>query len=473
MTQIQAPSLPLRKRLAGALYRPLDIAGLAVFRILFGLMMFAGTLRFIANGWIQKLYVEPDFFFKYWGFHWVEVWPEWGLYLHFSALAVLALFIALGFCYRLSIVMFFLGFAYAELMDVSNYLNHYYFITLLSGLMMFMPLHRAWSIDAWLRPRIRAVSLPAWNTYLLRFQVAMLYFYAGLAKLEPDWLLYAQPLNIWLTSKTDTPIIGLWLDELWVHYAMSWGAFLFDTFIIAFMLNRRTRPFAFCVILLFHFLTHVFFNIGMFPIIMVVSVLVFFSPNWPRRWLSRFPRLAIPEASIPPLSWGRGLAVTAFASYCAFQFLFPLRHLLYPGTVLWNEEGMRFSWKVMLREKVGLVTYDLHDPATGRRWSVSPGDYLNNYQEREFATQPDLILQLAHHIADDYARRGYENLEVRTTAWVSLNGRPARLLIDPTVDLAKQSDSFARKDWIQPPPKESPIQLIPVGTLTHRWVMQH
>jgi vitamin K-dependent gamma-carboxylase len=473
MTQIQAPSLPLRKRLAGALYQPHDIAGLAVFRILFGLMMFAGTLRFIANGWIQKLYVEPDFFFKYWGFHWVEVWPEWGLYLHFSALAVLALFIALGFCYRLSIVMFFLGFAYAELMDVSNYLNHYYFITLLSGLMMFMPLHRAWSIDAWLRPRIRAVSLPAWNTYLLRFQVAMLYFYAGLAKLEPDWLLYAQPLNIWLTSKTDTPIIGLWLDELWVHYAMSWGAFLFDTFIIAFMLNRRTRPFAFCVILLFHFLTHVFFNIGMFPIIMVVSVLVFFSPSWPRRWLSRFPRLAIPEASIPPLSWGRGLAVTAFASYCAFQFLFPLRHLLYPGTVLWNEEGMRFSWKVMLREKVGLVTYDLHDPATGRRWSVSPGDYLNNYQEREFATQPDLILQLAHHIADDYARRGYENLEVRTTAWVSLNGRPARLLIDPTVDLAKQSDSFARKDWIQPPPKESPIQLIPVGTLTHRWVMQH
>jgi vitamin K-dependent gamma-carboxylase len=431
--------------------------------------MFGGTVRFMLNGWVERLYVEPEFFFKYWGFSWVQVWPEWGLYLHYGALAVLALFIALGFCYRLSILLFCLGFAYAELMDVSNYLNHYYFVTLLSFLMIFMPLHRAWSIDAWLNPKNKATSLPAWNTYLLRFQVGMLYLYAGLAKVESDWLLYAQPLNIWLTAKTETPLIGPWLDELWVHYAMSWSAFVFDTFIIAFMLIRRTRPYAFCVILLFHFMTHVFFNIGMFPIIMVVSVLVFFSPDWPRKWVASAPPIIQP-APPPRLSGPRMAMIAAFAGFCLFQFLFPLRHVLYPGTVLWGEEGMRFSWKVMLREKNGIVTYHLRDPHTDNEWQVSPRQYLNDYQDREHATQPDLILQLAHHIADDYARRGYEDVEVRAEAWVSLNGRAPRLMIDPEVDLADRARDFARKTWIRPAPDGPPLQLIPPETLTYRWL---
>ncbi len=453
-----------------ALYQPFDIASLAVFRILFGLMMFAGTLRFMHNGWVDKLYVEPGFFFKYWGFEWVQVWPDWGVHLHFGALAMLALFIAIGFLYRASILLFFLGFAYAELMDVSNYLNHYYFIALLSFLMIFMPLHRAWSVDAWLRPQIKSESLPAWNTYLLRFQVGVLYFYAGIAKLESDWLLYAQPLNIWLTARGEIPLIGPWLDELWVHYAMSWGAFLFDTFIIAFMLNKRTRPVAFCVIVMFHFMTHVFFNIGMFPIIMVVSVLVFFSPGWPRKWMPNNtpsqPRRCI---QAPALTWPRRAMITAVAAYCAFQFMFPLRHLLYPGTVLWNEEGMRYSWKVMLREKTGMVTYHLRDPHTGREWLVSPREYLNSYQDREFATQPDLILQLAHHIASDYERSGFDDVQVRAEARVSLNGRAPRLLIDPHVNLAAQTDGFAPKSWITDAPREPPLQLIPPNTLTYQW----
>ena len=75
------------------------------------------------------------------------------------------------------------------------------------------------------------------------------------------------------------------------------------------------------------------------------------------------------------------------------------------------------------------------------------------------AGQPDLILQLAHHIEDDFAARGYGDVQVRVEALVSLNGRPPHLMIDPEVDLTTVTDGLARKRWILPMPDDPPIQL--------------
>src|SRR5690606_5786436 len=157
--------------------------------------MCVGAVRFIAEGWVERFYGQPTFFFKYWGFGWVEVAPLPAMYALYGALAVLSLLIALGLFYRVAIVLFFVGFTYAELTDVTNYLNHYYLVCLLSGLMCFMPLERTLSLDARRKPALRAATVPAWCLYLLRFQVAVVYTYAGLAKFNTDWLLGAQPLE--------------------------------------------------------------------------------------------------------------------------------------------------------------------------------------------------------------------------------------------------------------------------------------
>lgn len=455
-------------RIADALGRPVDAAGPAAFRILFGLVMFAGIVRFIASGWIAKVYVEPRIFFKYWGFGWVEPLPEWGMVALYVALAVCALGIALGLFYRASAALFFVGFSYAHLIDVTNYLNHYYLVSLLALLAIFLPLHRAWSLDAWRRPALRADTVPAWVLHLLRLQVGVVYVYAGLAKLQPDWLLHAQPLNLWLTARTELPVIGPYLDRLWVAYAASWAGFLYDTTIVAWLSFGRTRPFAYAVLLVFHALTHIWFDIGMFPFIMSTAALVFFPPSWPRRLLRRvLPRAAAsapaasasPSASAPAPARPRPALVAALMAYAAFQVLFPLRHLLYPGDVLWNEEGMRFSWKVMVREKHGSVTFHVSFPSTGKRVQISPRQYLTAKQEREMAGQPDLIIQLAHRIAADFRARGHADVEVRAEAWVSLNGRPPRLLIDPDRDLVKESDGMHVKRWILGEPPEAPRQL--------------
>jgi vitamin K-dependent gamma-carboxylase len=454
--ELAAVQMPWTRRLADAAFRRVDIASLAAFRIVFGLVMFAGILRFLGTGWIERMYGEPRFFFTYPGFGWVEAWPVWGMYLHYAVLAALALLIAAGLWSRAATALFVLGFAYTQLIDVTNYLNHHYLVVLLGALLVFLPAHRAWSVDSWRRPAWRADTVPAWCVWLLRFQVGVVYVFAGLAKAQPDWLVHAQPLNIWLTARVDTPVIGPWLDERWVAYAMSWGGFLFDTTIVLWLSWRRTRLPAYLVLVGFHAAVGTFFNIGMFPFIMVTSALIFFSPSWPRRLVRRLgPPPAVVEAGAMPRvpGWLRGLLV----AHVVVQVVLPLRHHVYPGELLWNEDGMRFAWQVMVREKHGSVTYVAELP-DGRRLEVPPRAYLTARQEREMGGQPDLILQLARHIGADLRAAGHGHVKVRVESRASLNGRDPAPLVDPAVDLVELRDLGPRW-WVAPAPPGPPIHL--------------
>jgi hypothetical protein len=149
--------------------------------------------------------------------------------------------------------------------------------------MIFIPAHRALSVDAWLRPALRADVAPAWCTWLLRAQIAIVYVNAGLAKATADWLLHAQPLNLWLSVYADVPVVGPYLALPAVAYAAAWAGFLFDTTIVVFLMWKRARPFAYAVVLAFHLGTHLLFPmIGMFPVIMIVAATMFFEAGWPR-----------------------------------------------------------------------------------------------------------------------------------------------------------------------------------------------
>lgn len=456
-------------RIQARLFQPIDPASLAAFRVLFGLLMLVSAGRFFANGWIDRFFVQPGFHFKYWGFAWVKAGPPWSMYLAFGALAALALLVTVGLFYRAAIVLFFLLFTYVQLIDVTLYLNHYYLVSLLALLLVFVPAHATGSLDAWLRPR-SITTTPALALYVLRFQVAVVYTCAGLAKLHGDWLLEAQPLNLWLTSLTDLPVLGPLLAHPAAPYAAAWAGFLFDSTVALFLSWRRTRPFAFAAVLAFHTLTGLLFPIGMFPVIMIASATVFFDPGWPRRLLRRLiptrsqadrVPATIPQGS-PASLWPRRLAVAGVAAFALVQVAMPFRHRLYGGNVLWHEQGMRWSWRVMVREKNASVTYVVLDPASGRRWHVSPGQYLRDYQERDFCTQPDLIWQLAQQIGRDFRPRAQGPVEVRADVLVSLNGRRATPLIDPTVDLLTVNDGLARKPWILSAPRDRPPHLLAI-----------
>jgi hypothetical protein len=449
------------------LARPVDLSWLVALRILFGAAMCVSMMRFLVYGWIDEFFVNPPLHLKYWGFAWVEPLPRAPMYALFCALAGLALSMTVGFAYRLAAVLFAIGFTYLQLIDVCTYLNHYYLASLLSFLLALSPAARSLSVDAW-RSGLRATAAPAFWLYLFRFQVGVVYCFAGFAKTQLDWLAHAQPLRIWLGSATDMPVIGALFTMPGAPTFMSWAGFFFDSSVVWLLLARRTRPFAYAGVLAFHCLTGMLFPIGMFPVIMSVGALVFFPPDWPRRlWASIRHRLhlatpAIAQPSVAaPARVPSGLMVAA-ALYCALQVAVPLRFMLYGGNVLWHEQGMRFSWRVMVREKNASLTYLVREKRTGRVRHVNPRTYLTRIQEREMSTQPDLILQLAHHIRDDFERRGFGPVEVRVDALVSLNGRRQARLIDPKVDLASVSDGLGRAAWILPAPAEAPPHIRPI-----------
>ncbi len=484
MTELQQPASSKIARFEAALLRSTDIAWLAAFRMLFGVTLCVSMLRFLGNGWIDQFFVQPSFHFKYFGFEWVEPLSASGMHALFWLLAGLALCISLGLFFRVTAPLFTLGFTYIQLIDVATYLNHYYLASLLCLLLSLSPAHRAYSVDALLWPRrAREITAAAW-LYLFRFQVAIVYTFAGIAKLHGDWLLDAQPLRIWLGSRTDLPLLGPLFT--WEHapLAMSWAGFLFDTTIAGWLLFGKTRPFAYAVVIVFHTVTSALFPIGMFPVIMVLSALVFFPADWPRRLLARAqtawrrvrgvtasgepnaaattaPPTLAPE---PSRAWrlARRAALGVGVAYCALQLLMPLRFLAYGGNVRWHEQGMRFSWRVMVREKNGSITFFVRQQRTGRVWHVSPRSYLTPIQEREMAGQPDLILQLAHHVREDFERKGLGPVEVRAEALVSLNGRRLAPLIDPNVDLTAVQDGLGKASWILPAPSQRPPHIRPI-----------
>ena len=384
---------------------PHRIAPLITFRILFGGLMTVGAVRFMLSGWVERLYVEPRFFFKFYGFEWVEPLGHAGMYVLYSLIAISAAMVMLGLFYRVAAAVFFLSFTYSELIDLANYLNHYYLVCLLAFLMIFLPAHRRFSLDARRRPELLVTHVPAWVIHILMLQVGLVYFFAGFAKLNPDWLFRAMPMAVWLPTKADWPLLGLLFKQPWAAFAFSWAGAIYDLTIPFWLLWRPSRPFAYLAVLVFHLLTKLLFNIGLFPFIMIFNTLIFFSPEFHERWLGKIgyrageapAHYAFPSFSIKALR-------PALALYFAFQLLFPLRFLLYPGNVLWAEQGYRFAWRVMLVEKVGQATFFVHDPATGHTAEVDNSRYLTSYQEKQMAIQPDMILQYAHFLEKEYRR---------------------------------------------------------------------
>jgi hypothetical protein len=139
-----------------------------------------------------------------------------------------------------------------------------------------------------------------------------------------------------------------------------------------------------------------------------------------------------------------------FALHFALQLALPLRAFAYPGDLFWTEQGYRFSWRVMLMEKAGVAVFRVHDEASGRRWEVANYEHLTPNQEKIMATQPDMILQFAHHLEDGYRRAGLGDVEITVDARVTLNGRRSRPLVDPEVDLTEVEPGFGHKGWVLP-----------------------
>ena len=475
-----ATTAPTDQHWTRRLFEPVDIGMLVFFRMAFGAVMVWEATRYLNFGWYTTQFQESDFYFKYFGFSWVHAWPGEGMRIHFIVWGILAAMIGLGLCYRIATILFFFVFTYVFLLDQSTYLNHFYLISLISFLMIFLPMHRAGSLDVLLRPKLRTTQVPAWTLWLLRFQIAVPYFFGGVAKLNGDWL-RGEPIRYWLADYFGKPV-----SEPTV-YGFAWGGMLFDLLIVPALLWKQTRIPAFVAAVAFHLTNNTIFHIGIFPWLMMAASIVFLPSEWlaisePTEDSKRAKKTKISNWTIPSprrQRWILGL----LGVWVGVQCLVPLRHWLYPGNVSWTEEGHRFAWHMKLRDKSAdsLVLKVPTESGLMLQWELVPiwdaelqrHDFqlrlsatnvigepikdpppvdlnLSSHQLRSAATKPDMLLQLAEYIANQVRLAGEEPMGVFADSQVSLNGRIPQPLIDPNQNLLRTPRNLWHADWIRP-----------------------
>ena len=441
------------KSIGAWLTQPVDSASLAVFRFLFGAIMVYETYRYFALGRITRYYVEPQFYFTYELFPMITPWPEPWIYIHFVVMGLAALGLMLGLFYRLSAYVFLLTYSYVFLMDKAQHNNHYYLIILMTLLLIFVDGHRWISLDGWrkgIADDPEGELIPFWHLFILRAQIVIVYFFAGVAKLNGDWLA-GEPIRTWLHNRADYPVLGTFFTTEAAAIFFGYGGLIFDLSIGFLLLWPRTRFVAFLAVLFFNLMNKWLFSIGVFPYMMIATTILFVDPGWPRRFLRQIP-LEIPTGwtgkKMPQHGWVFGFV----GLYLLIQLFLPLRHWLYPGQVSWNEEGHRFAWHMKLRDKDAMISFFVTDPDTGQTWRIDPTGTVSVRQYSKMSTRPDMIIQYAHYVRDQFRESGQiENPIVKVEAWASLNGRPLQQFVDPDVDLAQESATiFGHYTWVYP-----------------------
>lgn len=379
-------------------------ASLAVFRICVGVVMTLEAYSLcvpnraaIASGKspLQNYYTGPDvtFHFPYAGFEWLPLLPAPWIYALVGIMGLAGITMALGLCYRLSATTVFVIWTYLWVVEStrSYWQSHYYLEVLLTFLMIWMPAARRFSLDAWLSLRGgRAEAIPFWPIFLLRGQLLIAYFYAGVAKLNQDWLLDAVPVRWFLAdpqvSKPFEPYLTAGqlatfesvIRSTEFAYFISYAGAAFDLAVGFLLLFRRTRLFALVLMAIFHTTNAliIFDDIGWFPLVGFTTALIFLNPDWPERlwkWL-RHPRIRKPDwgwlaaggllfpivgaalgwslpAASPKEQKGRNPRIRRTVApllvvWLTWQAVLPIRHYLIEGDGRFTYEGMSFSWRL-------------------------------------------------------------------------------------------------------------------------------
>jgi len=367
---------------------------------------------------VDVYFVQPEYHFTYAGFDWVRPLSRLGMMVVFLIMGLSSSALMWGYRVRLAAGIFTLCFGYIFLIDQTYYQNH-------------------WVLIGWLGLYYTLVGHERdgrrWAGLLLRFQVGVVYAFAGLAKANADWIA-GQPMAIWLALRSEWPLIGPLLGWPPSALALSWAGLLFDMAIVPLLCWRKSRRLAFALAVLFHLGNALLFKIGIFPMLMIVLTTVIL----PMNAVEQRPT----HESLPVRIW------VILVLWVGLHVTVPLRHWVIPGPVAWTEEGHRFSWRMKTRSKVGRVTFHALDRGEGTHEVIDPAAELTQHQARKMATRPEMIRQYALHLADARANTGSGKWAIHADARAKLNHHPAKTLIDPTVDLVQAPPSGGGASWI-------------------------
>ena len=208
-------------------FKAIDNSPLIVFRIFFGFLVACESFGAIVTGWVKRVFIDPEFTFSFIGFDWLQPLPGYGMYCYFILMGFFGLAIMFGYRYRIAIIAYTLLWAGAYFMQKSSYNNHYYLLLLISFLLIFLPANRYASLDV-KQDRVKEENtMPYWISFLFIIQIAIVYIFASIAKLYPDWLDGTFTRNLLADSTKVIALKKLFLHK-WFFMFIAYMGILFD-----------------------------------------------------------------------------------------------------------------------------------------------------------------------------------------------------------------------------------------------------
>ncbi|PSN30216.1 Vitamin K-dependent gamma-carboxylase [Blattella germanica] len=328
--------------------------------------------------------------------------------------------IMLGLYFRISCIAYIIPYWFIFMLDKTAWNNHSYLFGIISILLLGSNAHHFWSLDILLGRVKRNYPVPVWNYFILRFQIFILYFYAGLKKMDRDWL------------------EGYSMRNLSYH----------DVF----------APFK---------------RTGMFPYVCLVTMPIFCNANWPRKILKYFSRSKYASRNngkekekqklkeefkegcefnkiheeFPKgvITWKQKLVVFLLITHMGLQMFLPYSHFITKGYNNWTHGLYGYSWDMMVHTwDTVLVLVKVVDHETGKEHFLDPEAWV---QSSRWEKHGDMVVQYAQclqrkllkGISDDGEKtEQYElskNISIYIDVWCSLNGRFQQRMFDPRVDL--------------------------------------
>lgn len=452
-------------KLAHMLFRPIPGHSVAVLRIVMGALLLFESVNYGVFHCLDCAYVDTPLLFKYRFFEWVSVPPIGGVEIIMFVMGIASIGVMLGWYYRVSVLVVTFCFAWYFLLDAAQYLNHYYLTLLFLGILCCIPANRVWAMDA---KRLNlSPYIGNWSRVWLIVQLEIVLIYAGVVKLNSDWL-QLEPLRLWMTSlSTNSGPLMQWLTQDAGIALAAYGVIALHIIGAPLLMFSRTRLPVFCVYLVFHTINASVFNIGIFPFMTAAATTLFFAPDWPVTLWSKIrrktsgtdvPIASTTEAMFAPDRYAMGgllkMGIIALVGgWLIVQIVLPTRPLWYAGPVAWNEAGHYLSWRMKLRDKRGAVKFVVRNHKTSSIASKDPFDYLTRRQSLKMACKPDLIWQFAQKLEELELQRSTDkslskdDISISATAYCSLNTRKAQSLIQ-SVDLTAIDRWHPREQWV-------------------------
>jgi len=442
------------------LLQPVSYHTLEFFRICFALVLLLQFFSFSSAHFLEKGILPVKFLFSYDWFPFITAKSPGLVKFFYGILLIAPLVMLFRKFFRIAMAVYLISFCYIVFLEQSYYNNHFYMMMLVCFFWLF---YKPETING-------EKTVPYWLLFLFQFQLFVVYFYGGIAKLNYDWIVLQEPARTMLAINTPGSSISSFLKSDFAVYYITYGGLIFDLGIGFLLFFRRTFLFAVALNILFHITNIYIFNfgeggdIGIFPILMIAANILFLPKDMLDKLRKNFQANKAPAAvnkkiaqasktntEKKPAPFNQKLVLAFVGIYVGLQIVLPFRHFLISGNTEWTGQGSYFGWRMKMHTKKVTVKFFTAD-AEGQELKPFPlGRIINTMQINHMGQHAGMIYQFVQFIKEDLKRKnGSTNPVIKADIKVSFNGRPEQDFVDPDVNLAKVTfNSWKQPEWVE------------------------